>query len=165
MIPRKTKTLPGLGGPERLLAEISISPSSPFEPFSSWYPDNKWLATTDLAENGKGKPNEYAIFLISHETGERRQITQPPARLIGDSNPAFSPDGKSLAFVRSLGHGVSELFVVPISPQLAASGPPKRLISEKKSIVRPVWTADGSHIIYGVEVSAGSLWQIAASGG
>jgi len=156
--------IPPLGGPERFVTEVSIPPSSPFEPFSSWYPDNKWLATTDLVENSKGGSNVYAIFLISSETGERRQLTQPPAGLIGDSSPAFSPNGKSLAFVRSVGHGVSELLVAPISPQLAP-GEPRRLVSQNKSIVRPVWTADGSRIIYGVEVTAGSLWQISASGG
>jgi Tol biopolymer transport system component len=40
------------------------------------------------------------IFLLSLESGERRRLTRPPAGYRGDSVPRFSPDGRTLAFIR-----------------------------------------------------------------
>jgi Tol biopolymer transport system component/DNA-binding winged helix-turn-helix (wHTH) protein len=157
--------IPSLGGPERLIANISIAPSSPFGPFSSWSPDSNWLAISDRIGDAKGDASAYAVFFVSSDTGERRQLTHPPPGLIGDSAPAFSPNGESLVFIRSIGHGVSDLYVVQISPQLIAKGEPRRLTFDGQSLVRPGWTEDNSSIIYALERSVGSLWRIPASGG
>jgi Tol biopolymer transport system component len=53
---------------------------------------------------GRASPDEKpGIFLISTETGDiRRVVPAPPdAGFMGDQQPAFSPDGRALAFVRS----------------------------------------------------------------
>jgi len=157
--------IPALGGPERLLAEISIPPSSPFGPFSSWYSDSQWLAASDLVGRSIGGTDTYGIYLISRETGERRLLTRPPAGVIGDSSPALSPDGQSLAFIRSAGHGLGDLYVVRISPQLGTKGRPNQVTFANSPIVKPAWTADGSSIIFGIDKNVGSLWRVPALGG
>jgi hypothetical protein len=43
-----------------------------------------------------------SLFLLSTETREKRRLTLPPQNAYGDTTPAFSPDGGSLACVRQL---------------------------------------------------------------
>ena len=61
----------------------------------TWSPDGKYLALADR-DSGDGP---YSLYLLSLDTLQRRRITTPPPRSLGDWCPAFSPDGQSLAFV------------------------------------------------------------------
>ena len=78
-----------LGGAERKLGESTGCGLS-------WSPDGKYLALAN--ENSPHEP--YSIFLLSVETGDKRKLTSPPTESVGDWSPQFSPDGKTLAFVR-----------------------------------------------------------------
>src|SRR5262249_12361318 len=60
-----------------------------------WSPDGKWLVTGGDFEN-KGSDR---IYLVSVESGDFRPLTAPLGGM-GDSDPAISPDGSALAFVR-----------------------------------------------------------------
>jgi Tol biopolymer transport system component len=63
-----------------------------------------------------------AITLLSRADHSTRRLTSPPVEHF-DSQPAFSPDGKTMAFVRTSGPGaVDDLFLVPIE-----GGVPRRL--------------------------------------
>ena len=44
-------------------------------------------------------------------TASARALTDPPAAHIGDTSPAFSPDGRQIAFVRSISGGLGDVFV------------------------------------------------------
>ncbi len=91
-------TIPVLGGPERKLYSGTSAFFSLYEYGNalSWSPDGKYLAFSQQGSPGASN----SIFLLSIETLERRQVTLPPAGFLGDSTPAFSPDGKTLAFFR-----------------------------------------------------------------
>ncbi len=124
----------------------------------SWSPDGKWLAYTD-------KPALYSpesVFLFSLETGEKRQLTSPPADwLFGDSEIAFAPDGKTLAFARYSAFGVSDIYLAPI-----AGGEPKRLTFDNLKVHGLAWATDGESIVYSSNRGGSfGLWRILASGG
>ena len=61
-----------------------------------WSPDGETLAFLSTCTNDKAKPDQEQIFLWSKSTGEVKQLTH----LIGEiQQPAFSLDGKSIAFL------------------------------------------------------------------
>jgi len=51
----------------------------------------------------EGNQERPALFLISVDTGEKRNLTTVAVESLGDTAPAFSPDGRTLAFIRKLG--------------------------------------------------------------
>jgi Tol biopolymer transport system component len=62
----------------------------------AWCPDSNCLVVTDV--QAERKP--YALFVMSLEIGEKRQLTHPEAPVFFDTNPVISPDGGALAFQR-----------------------------------------------------------------
>lgn len=94
---------------------------------------------------------------------ERRQLTSPPAGTTGDYYPAFSPDGKQLAFARADSFSATDLYVLPLSGKKE----PRRLTFEGLTIVGLTWTPDSREIIFSSRrgSSINSLWRIAATGG
>ncbi|MGC2185532.1 MAG: hypothetical protein WA637_19855 [Terriglobales bacterium] len=97
------------------------------------------------------------MFLLSIDNGERRRLTSPAVPLLGDSSPAFSPDGRTLAFSRNSDLGLGDLYLLPLSEELNPSGEAKRITFENRTTT-PSWTADGSHIVFS---DSKGLWQIA----
>jgi Tol biopolymer transport system component len=113
------------------------------------------------------RPMEFlTLSLFSLETGEKRRITSPPAGVwSGDSCPAFSPDGRRLAFSRWTAWAISDLYLVDLSPDLKPLAELKRLTSGNWGAASPAWTADGKSLIFS-NLSGGesSLWRVDASG-
>jgi Tol biopolymer transport system component len=151
--------VPALGGPERKLYSGTSAFISLYEYGNalSWSPDGKYLAFS-----GQLSPQEpNSIFLLSLESLEKRQLTTPPVGSIGDSTPAFSPDGKVLAFVRGASSRDIEIYVMP-----ADGGEPKRLTFDHRSGRSLAWTADGREIVFSSWFNGSlSLWKVRASGG
>jgi Tol biopolymer transport system component len=52
--------------------------------------------------------------LLSVEDGGKQRLTSPPESL-ADSFPAFSPDGQTLAFIRSGGFSSEDLYLISIN--------------------------------------------------
>ncbi|HEV8486868.1 MAG TPA: LpqB family beta-propeller domain-containing protein [Blastocatellia bacterium] len=141
--------IPALGGPERKLGQVVDG--------LDWSPDGQYLAVTDRTSQSETN----GIFVLSIETGERRRITSPPVESFGDSHPAFSPDGKAIAFFRPIKGGVEELFVVPMS-----GGEPRRLTFDNRRIYSLAWAPKSHDIIFSSDRDGSfHLWSISVAGG
>lgn len=144
--------VPALGGTERWLGRVGVVH---FEGLD-WSPKGDLLAAVDQAS-----PNESeSIFLLSIETGEKRPLSRPPAGGFGDRGPAFSPDGRSLAFARWREAPFNEIFVQPVE-----GGEATRLTLHAGHIRDLDWLPDGSALVFS-SISEGTfgLWQLSLTG-
>ena len=157
--------VPALGGPERQLGHSAARwfPAGVAYGTLSWSPDGKFLALMDRAA-----PNEAeSIFLLTIESGAKRRLTSPSSEWrFGDGSPAFSPDGRMLAFGRSAGILVSDVFVQRLSSDGAPVGDPTRLTFDRRAIFALDWTPDGSEIVFSSNRGGSlALWKVPTSGG
>jgi len=82
-----------------------------------------------------------------------------------DSQPGFSPDGRTLSFIRRIGVGISDVYLLPLSKDFHPVGDPRRLTFENHLALAPVWASDGQQIIYSSGPYLGpNLFRVAASG-
>jgi serine/threonine protein kinase/Tol biopolymer transport system component len=152
--------IPPLGGPERVLGEVSFNVISNT---MTWSPDGKWLAVYDQSAVAGEPPG---LWLLSVETGERRRLTTLGEPALAEHSPAFAPDARSLLFVRGFSVNSSDLFVLPLNTDLSPAGEPRQLTQERRSLEGASWTGDGKEIVYSSgEPGSTSLWRIASSGG
>ena len=112
-------------------------------------PDGTRLAVTvtsyDLEKNaGKGR-----IWLVPARGGEPRALTSPE---FSSSDPAFSPDGRRLAFVRKVDAGKAQLHVMPLD-----GGEAQKLTDLPLGAFDPTWLPDGSGIVFGTYLIRGHL--------
>ncbi len=133
-------------------------------PAHSWTPDGKFLAI-NLKES-VSKP--WMLYFVSVETGEKEGPlnSSQPGRL-GDIQPVFSPNGRSMAFTRFSGSVgfVNDIYVLPLvngKPGGEAWG----LTNDNRFVLSLAWTTDSSEIVFSSNRSGrASLWRIAVSPG
>jgi Tol biopolymer transport system component/DNA-binding winged helix-turn-helix (wHTH) protein len=137
-------------------AERKVFAGAPAHPPLDWSPDGRSIAFTAK----EPEKETYSIFLLSVETLETRKLSEPPGDY-QDWGPAFSPDGKQLAFVR-MNSDLGDIFIMP-----ANGGEPRRLTFDHASIpTAPVWTRDGRSIVFSsTRSSVPTLWRMPVSGG
>src|SRR2546425_276249 len=144
-------TIPALGGPERKVTSFKGNP------YATWSPDGKYFAI-DSSDSADELSN---IFLVSAETGEKRKLSTSPMQFNGDRGAKFSPDGKWIAFIRSLNYAVDDIYIIAVS-----GGEPRRLTNDKVDIQGLDWTADGREIVFSsIRGGPFGLWRVSASGG
>jgi len=142
-----------LGGSERRLYTVK---SQRKVDALDWSVDGKYLAFSDSAS-----PSEAScIFLLSLDTLEVHPVTSPPAGTLGDTTPAFSPDGKSLAFVRDT-LDVREIYLLSLS-----GGAPQQITFDHADIQGITWAPQSDKLIFASSRQGQtSLWSISAKGG
>ena len=96
------------------------------------------LRTSDAAADR----NVTALWRVGSRDGDPERLTAGPA----DSAPAWSPDGSSVAFLRSA-DGPAQLWLLP-----ARGGEPRSLTDLPLGAGRPVWSPDGSRIAFAAPV-------------
>lgn len=145
--------------PERMLFQVNHKAST-----LAWSPDGKFIATSDAPPQS----NATGIVLFSPDTGEKRVLTTPPVQYWADFTPAFSPDSKSVAFVRMNSPITGDIYVVPVS-----GGESRRITHDNArhefdgAIFGGVtWTQDGSELVFSsTRGGTPSLWRVAVAGG
>jgi Tol biopolymer transport system component/DNA-binding winged helix-turn-helix (wHTH) protein len=152
-----------MGGSERKLR--SLSPWRVPQRVVHWSPDGRWIVFADetansLERNSKERgPN--VLYLISPETLETRQLTVPVGHDFGDAAAAFSPDGKTIAFVHTTAESHDEICTIPVT-----GGSPRTIVTKGLWTNGLTWTADGKSIVFDRSFQGGfSLWQVSVSSG
>ena len=155
--------IPALGGPERKI-HSRLSSLRNCSGMMSWSPDGQLLALADR----EGDQSTCSIFLLSLETLQRRKLTFPPDSGTVDYAPAFSPDGRSIAFHRFSADG-GGIHVVA-----AAGGAPRRVTLQNSVWLneRLAWLPTGRELLFSSDSTGSrdtesrtSLWRVSASGG
>jgi Tol biopolymer transport system component/DNA-binding winged helix-turn-helix (wHTH) protein len=142
--------VPALGGTEHTLhtaGSVGVN----------WSPDGKVLAFSERNEDS----SHCWIALLSLADLTTRPLTSPPVDKV-DLGPVFSPDGSTIAFVRTAAPGqLSDLFVLP-----AKGGEPRQITFDNSLMYGFAWTKDGHDIVFSsTRGGLPSLWRISASGG
>jgi serine/threonine protein kinase len=153
-----------LGGPDRRLSTLSVTTAPP-----SWSPDGRWLAASRPRVGGEAAHLTAAgIHLFPTSGGEPRVLTRPspPA---DDVSPAFSPDGRHLAYASCPGglhEGGCDVYVLDLDADLGLAGPPHRLTRHGVAIPFVAWTRDGASIVYCADegVYLVHLWRVGLRG-
>ena len=138
-----------LGGTERKLADFPAVNAQ-----MSWSPDSRWLATARSSRDAEVEPRPRGIYLLSAGDGAARALTAPEGQAL-DAQPAFSPDGRALAFARLHDEtgARQDVLVLPLDQDSAVAGPPRVVARNVPSDggLQPGlrWTRDGQWLVYG----------------
>lgn len=95
------------------------------------------------------------LYIVDVSEGDARQITDGP---YDDSEPAWSPDGREIAFVSNRtgnpdANSNSDIFLVP-----AGGGEPRRLTTNPGADFSPAFSPDGRHIAHVSIVEPDLIW-------
>jgi dipeptidyl aminopeptidase/acylaminoacyl peptidase len=131
----------------------------------AWSPDGREIAFSSNRTADPDANQNSDIFLVAARPGQApRALTTSPA---AEDEPAFSPDGKEIAYVMGgdpadMWYGPSSIAVVP-----AAGGPARSLTKELDRNVRsPRFSPDGRSILFLIEEGGNShLARVPAAGG
>ena len=122
----------------------------------SWSPSGKALIYPDHS----GIQPDSSLFELDVETLNTRSITNPPAGWEGDLNPAYSPNGKGIAFTRASETAVRDIYYM--SP---ADGKVRQLTHDHTNIDSLTWTSDSSSILFSSNRGGKyALWKIGLRG-
>lgn len=122
-----------------------------------WSPDGKYLAAADK----KSQDEPFSIVLIEVATGHKVQFSNPSPGTVGDSNPQFSPDGRTIAFIRGISSGVDDVWIKRMGEAEA-----RRITEDKRYIISLGWSADGNSLLFSSNRAGNhALWRVAYQGG
>jgi Tol biopolymer transport system component len=147
-----------LGGPERRLRDFPANNEQ-----LSWSPDGRWLAAGRTRAKGETTPESGGIYLIPAGGGEPRAVTSPKPPAF-DVYPAFSPDGRALAYASCAGEAVRacDVYVLSLDSELRPQGAARPLTRQGFWGAGLAWTRDGRSVVYGVVFD--HLWRVRADG-
>ncbi|WP_321472143.1 winged helix-turn-helix domain-containing protein [uncultured Paludibaculum sp.] len=147
-------TIDAHGGDEKLIAPIFSQRFGFRVRHLDWSPDGASFAVDDKSN----EEDTVSIFLVSAAGGARQRLTSPPARSTSDLAPRFSPDGKQVAFIRSIAPHLRAIYLVP-----TAGGGPRRITADLHWIGDLDWSPDGRELIYSTDRSGTpALWRTQA---
>lgn len=133
------------GNATNLTGQGNVSQNSP-----AWSPvqiDGGYRIAYVQAENGEGH-----IWTMKADGTDRRQIT---SGAFYDDQPAWSPDGSTIAFQRNGAATFGDIYLVD-----AGGGSMRGLVSLPFGQFAPAWSPDGRLIAFASKHEGGSIYQI-----
>jgi dipeptidyl aminopeptidase/acylaminoacyl peptidase len=151
-------------------AEI-LTPGAYDEHLPSWSPDGTRIAFVTKRGTDPDRHENYDIYVIEARAGAAaRQLTTEPSSDCApefDSPPAWSPDGRQIAYPQA---GPPELYwysAYPLSVIPSEGGTARPLVKGlDRSMTKPRWSADGKAITFLLEDDRSvQLARVPAAGG
>ncbi len=146
--------IPAGGGAEHVIASLpGFRPGA--RKYLAWAPDGKALVASNRMKA------DFALHLYRLPvSGDTEQLITEGPEGAQDVSPAFSPDGRWLAYLRWENGATYELWAVP-----QPGGKPKLLVTSPVPITTFAWKPDSRTIVYGGgAISTGELWQVTIEG-
>ena len=121
----------------------------------SWSPDGRFLAFS-----GTEDATAPSIWIVSTESGEHHRASAPPKGYYWDFSPAFSPDGRTLAFVRARDTYSRAVILQDMNRDGSTRGRLREATGYDRAFEDLIWQADGRGLIL-TAAASGALWPVA----
>ena len=132
-----------LGGPARRITPTEYCGGL------DWFPDGKHLIVSE------GLEDSTRLSSVAVDTGQHQPAASNSGAPLGDTDPALSPDGKTIAFIGWTASRINNIYLMPVD-----GGRPRVLTTDATRIA---WMPDGGAIVFSSE--HGRLWRIPVTGG
>jgi Tol biopolymer transport system component len=124
----------------------------------AWSPDGKLLAFISPCAGKRELYEGAKIYLLSPGTNEEPQPLPLPASPAGDFYPAWSPDGRQIAFT-SLRGTRAQILVYDLETQSM-----RQLTDGRYADIQPVFSPDGSQIAFIRKFTYTEIWVMGRKG-
>lgn len=103
----------------------------------------------------------YQLWLYSIASGERTRLTEPAPRSLGDIDPLFTPDGKTIVFVRGSDEVTKDIYRLDLASKTLT-----RLTFDNRKINGLAWSPDGGQLLFtSTRTGLYRLWSMERNGG
>jgi Tol biopolymer transport system component len=123
---------------------------------AEWFPDGRHLALVQTSR-AQGPAAERTLHIVSLDidTGAQQILTTPPRGVRGDTKPALSPDGETLAFTRQAADGMADIGLLRLRDRRLL------MLTHGASLGRIAWTPDSHELVAdGLIEGRGGIWRI-----
>ncbi len=139
--------IPALGGVERKLLQMPhgalfVSLAAPTS--LSWSPDGRFLAFNSAVD---GSP---ATWVASVDSGDYHTVSKPPQGTYLEISPVFSPDGRTLAYIRARDTYSRSVIMQDMSRDGTPHGAERAITTADRRIEHLVWQSDSRALIAAV---------------
>jgi eukaryotic-like serine/threonine-protein kinase len=142
-----------LGGLSRSIVEGGATPR--------WRPDGQRIGYLRIPVSSSGTASgKEEIWSVRADGGDNKLEFVDSLSTLGRYSFSWSPDGGSIAWIRSYPQGYQEVFTRDLG-----SGKERQLTSDKKNIDEVCWTRQDEIIFSSNKTGNTNLWLVPASGG